>query len=280
MRSDGSLFKHKERVKMKMFMEIDKIAGMMENGRMTIIAGRPSVGKTSFAISLLAEVALKKEQPLSMAMFSMKMTGKQLTKRLLCSEAQVSERELTGGSISNTKWKKITSAATSIMRAKIFIDPTPSLKVTELRAKARRLRKKEKLGLIIIDYLQLMCGKTVSKSKTRQIKIPLISAGIKKLAMELDLPILVLAQLGMDSELRRDAKPRLSDLGGTDTIEQDADIVAFLHRDIREQDKSSKEKKCKGLCAELMIVKNRFGETGTVPLLYFPDTMSFRPKLN
>ncbi len=262
---------------MKMFMEIDKIAGMMERGRMTVIAGRPSEDKTSFALSLLAEVALKKEHPLSVAMFSMEMTGEQLTKRLLCSEAQVSERELTGGSIANTDWNKITSAAALIKNAKIFIDPSPYFKILELRVKARSLRRREPIGLIIMDYLQPRCGETLSKSKTMQIEVTLISLEIKSLAVELDVPILVLAQMGRDTELRRDPRPGLSEFRRTGTIGEDADMVAFLHRDIRENDNASEEEKRKGLYAELIIGKNRYGETGTVPLLYFPDTMTFIP---
>ncbi len=276
MNSEESLLKHKERLKMKLFMEIDKIAGMMGRGRMTIIAGRPSVGKTSFALSLLAEVALKKEHPLSVAMFSMEMTGEQITRRLLCSVANIPEMELSKiGKMSD--WNKITHAATSIMKAKILIDSAPSITIEVLKEKAVRLKRDENIDLMIIDYLQLMRVPTASKSETGQGEPSLVSAEIKTLAKELDTPILVLAQLDKDTELRRDARPSLSELGETGTLEQDADIVAFLHRNIREHDKVSEEEKCKGLCSELIIGKNRYGETGTVPLLYFPDTMTFSP---
>ena len=262
---------------MKLLMEIDKIAGMMERGRMTVIAGRPSEDKTSFVLNLLADVAPGRECPLSVAMFRMAMIDEQLRKRLLHSEEQVSGREFTDSSIANTDWNKITSAAALIKNAKIFIDPSPYFKILELRVKARSLRRREPIGLIIMDYLQPRCGETLSKSKTMQIEVTLISLEIKSLAVELDVPILVLAQMGRDTELRRDPRPGLSEFRRTGTIGEDADMVAFLHRDIRENDNASEEEKRKGLYAELIIGKNRYGETGTVPLLYFPDTMTFIP---
>ncbi len=255
----------------------EKITGL-KRGEMFVLAARPSIGKTSFALNILANVALRRrDPPFSVVMYSLEMTDEQLTRRLLCCEAGISEKEFTN-SITNADWNKITNAASTIMKAKVFIDPTPSLKIMELRAKARRLRKREKIDLIIIDYLQLMRADTVSKSDTRQIEVSLISSGIKSLAKELDVPILVLAQLNRAAEQQRDGIPKLSNLRESGAIEQDADIVAFLHRDIEAHREASEDEKSRGLDAQLIIAKNRNGDIGKEELVFFPKIMRFRSK--
>ncbi len=256
----------------------DKITGM-KRGEMIVLAARPSVGKTSFALNIVSNVALKKRPiPFSVAVFSLEMTDEQLTRRLLCGEAGISEKDFLNNSVTTADFSKITNAASLIMKSKIFIDPTPSLRIMELRAKARRLKKREKIDLLVIDYLQLMRADTVSKSETRQIEVSLISSGIKSLAKELNIPILVLAQLNRAAEQQRDGIPRLSNLRESGAIEQDADIVSFLHRDIEAHREAAEEDKNRGLDASLIIAKNRNGDIGKEDLLFFPKVMKFRSK--
>ncbi len=254
----------------------NRIIGM-KKGEMIVIAARPSVGKTSFAANIVSNVALKKtDRQFSVAVFTMEMTAEQIVRRLLCAEAGVSEKDiLNKGGIHGADFHRLTTAASVLKKARIFIDPTPSLRVMELRAKARRLKQRHKIDLIVIDYLQLMRADMVSKSETRQIEVSLISSGIKSLAKELEVPIVVLAQLNRAAEQQRDGIPKLSNLRESGAIEQDADIVAFLHRDTEAHRLASEEDKIKGLEAMLIIAKNRNGETGVEDLSFFPKTMKF-----
>lgn len=250
----------------------DKITGL-KAGEMFVIAARPSVGKTSLALSMLRNVALSSNK--SVLMFTMEMTADQISRRILCAEAGVSERNFRERTQSKGEWARITGAATKLSNSKIFIDPTPALRVMELRARARRVKSQHKIDLIVIDYLQLMRADVDRKNDNRQQEVSLISSGIKSLAKELEIPILVLAQLNRQTEMQKGGVPKLSNLRESGSIEQDADIVGFIHRDTEKQKEASEEEKNKGLEAEFIIEKNRNGEPGRVPLSFFPLTASF-----
>ncbi|OGV53462.1 MAG: replicative DNA helicase [Lentisphaerae bacterium GWF2_50_93] len=252
----------------------DKITGM-KPGEMFVIAARPAVGKTSLALSILRNVALRAQHPKSVLMFTMEMTAEQIARRILCAEAGVSERNFRDKTQSKGEWQRITGAATLLSNSRILIDPTPALRVMEMRARARRLKSQNKIDLIVIDYLQLMKADVDRKNDNRQQEVSLISAGIKSLAKELSLPILVLAQLNRATEMQKGGTPKLSNLRESGSIEQDADIVGFIHRDTEKQKDASEEEKIKGLEAEFIIEKNRNGEPGRIPLSFFPLTASF-----
>jgi len=202
------------------------------------------------------------------------MTAEQIARRFLCTESGYSEQDFFHGNVKNAT--KVTKAASALAKAPVYVDPTPGLKVLELRAKARRLKKLYNIDLIVIDYLQLMTAENMNRSDNRQIEVSRISAGIKSLAKELNIPILVLAQLNREAEKSATGRPRLSHLRESGAIEQDADIVAFLHRERDTQKDNSDEAQSKGLEAELIVEKNRNGRTGRVDLLFFPRTMFFR----
>ncbi len=257
------------------FVDIDdKITGM-KAGEMFVIAARPAVGKTSLAISILRNVALNPQNPKSVLFFTMEMTADQITRRILCAEAGVSEKNFRDKNQSRGEWNMLTAAATRLGTAKIYIDPTPAMKVMEMRAKARRFKSQKKIDLIVIDYLQLMRADTDKKNDNRQQEVSMISSGIKSLAKELDIPVLVLAQLNRATETQKDGIPKLSNLRESGSIEQDADIVGFIHRDTEKQKDASQEEKVKGLEAVFIIEKNRNGEPGKINLCFFPLLASF-----
>ncbi len=252
----------------------DKITGM-KAGEMFVIAARPAVGKTSLALSIIRNVALRAQTPRSVLFFTMEMTADQIARRILCAEAGVSERNFRDKTQSKGEWNRITGAASLLSNARILIDPTPALKVMEMRARARRFKSQKKIDLIVIDYLQLMRADVDKKNDNRQQEVSLISAGIKSLAKELEIPILVLAQLNRATEMQKSGIPKLSNLRESGSIEQDADIVGFIHRDTEKQKDASEEEKVKGLDAEFIIEKNRNGEPGRIPLSFFPLLASF-----
>ena len=257
------------------FADIDnKITGM-KAGEMFVIAARPAVGKTSLAISILRNVALNQRNPKSVLFFTMEMTAEQITRRILCAEAGVSEKNFRDKNQSRSEWDRINAAVTRLDTARIYIDPTPAMKVMEMRARARRLKSQNKIELIIIDYLQLMRADVDKRNDNRQQEVSMISAGIKSLAKELDIPVLVLAQLNRATETQKDGIPKLSNLRESGSIEQDADIVGFIHRDTEKQKEASEEEKVKGLEAVFIIEKNRNGEPGKIDLCFFPLLAAF-----
>ncbi len=258
------------------FPDLDKLVIGFKPGEMFVLAARPSIGKTSLALNFIRNVALRGKQR-SVAFFSLEMTAEQITRRLLCTEAQISETRFFDGSFKPNEMPKLTQAVGIYKKAKIFIDPTGGLTISELRAKARRLKMMEKIELIVIDYLQLM--HSGDKTESRQQEVADISSGIKRLAKDLSVPILVLAQLNREVEKTAgaSARPKLSHLRESGAIEQDADIVAFLHRD-RDETKNktlNKEEMRNGVDALLIVEKNRNGQTGTVDLSFYPHRMEF-----
>ncbi len=253
------------------FYTLDDIIIGFRKQEMIVIAARPSIGKTSLALNIATHVALKKKK--NVAFFSLEMSAEQLTRRMLCSIAEISEKDFYDKRFDESeftsKWSRITRAASELGNASFYIDPTPGLDINELKARALRLKANYKIDVIVIDYLQLMQA-TVSKSDNRQVEVSKISVGIKSLAKELDVPVIVLAQLNRQAETQD--RPRLSHLRESGAIEQDADIVMFLHRDRDPQ----KDNTVECVEAELIVEKNRNGQTGIAKLQFFPKIMTFR----
>lgn len=248
------------------FTDLDEMTSGFHPSDLIIVAARPSMGKTSLALSIAQQVALKEKVPV--ALFSLEMSRHQLVQRLMCSEARVDAQALRTGSLNEDDWPKLSSAVGRLAEAPIFIDDTPNITIMELRAKARRLMAREKLGLIIVDYLQLMQGH--KKADSRQQEISEISRALKILGRELNVPIIAVSQLSRAVEQRQDKRPMLSDLRESGAIEQDADVVIFIYRD----DYYNKESSEKGV-AEIIISKHRNGPTGTVRLVFLEHYTKF-----
>ena len=253
------------------FYDLNALTSGLQKSDLIILAARPSMGKTAFALNLAQNVALKGKK--AVAIFSLEMPKQQLTKRMLCSEAEVDTQRITSGNIQPKDWEKLVDAMTRLSDAKIYIDDTSGVTATDIKAKCRRLMMEEKnLGLIIIDYLQLMEGGGNTNDRNQQISQ--ISRSLKGLARELDVPIIALSQLSRGVEQRNDKRPMLSDLRDSGAIEQDADIVMFIYRDeyYNRDDVNNKGK------AEVIIAKHRNGPVGTVELLFQSNITKFKNK--
>lgn len=240
------------------FGYLDMMTSGLQKSDLIIVAARPAMGKTSFALNIAEYAAIRAGVPV--AVFNLEMSREQLTNRIICSESLVSMQKLRDGTLDANDWMKIGENIARIGQAPIYIDDTPSLTVAEIRAKCRRLKQRHGLGLIVIDYLQLMQGRQ-SRSENRQQEVSEISRSLKILAKELDVPVLTLSQLARGPESRTNKRPMLSDLRESGAIEQDADIVMFLYRDeYYNPDTPDKN------IAECIVAKHRNGETGTVKL--------------
>ncbi len=251
------------------FRELDRMIGGLEPGSLNIIAARPSMGKTSFALTIAQHVALKEQIPVGI--FSLEMPAIQLVTRIITSEARIDMNRLRQGNLSEKDFQRLVDVAGRIAEAPIYIDDTPDLTLLELRARARRLAAQHKLGLIVVDYLQLMSGAAGStKSENRQQEIAAISRGLKSLARELDIPVIALSQLSRAVESRPNKRPMLSDLRESGSIEQDADLVLFIYRDDYYNPHSDKA----GI-AEIIVGKQRNGPTGTVELQFHAAHVRF-----
>ena len=252
------------------FSKIDEYTGGLKKGEMFVLAARPSIGKTTLGLNVIRNVALH-AKPRAVAFFSLEMTEQQIARRLLCTEAQISENAFWNHTFLDSDLYKLTAAAEKIEKAKIWIDPTGGLSIAELRAKARRLVSLHQVELIVIDYLQLMTAD--ERVDNRQQEVAKISGGIKKLAKDLNIPILVLAQLNreIDKNASPNARPKLAHLRESGAIEQDADIVTFLHRNRDD----AKNESATSVDAEWIVEKNRNGRTGMVKLLFYPARMEF-----
>jgi replicative DNA helicase len=254
------------------YIEFDKMTSGLQNSELIIIAARPSMGKTAWAINIAQNCAVKDGKVV--AVFSLEMSKESLLRRMLASEAMVGARKLQTGFIPRDDKSKLIGALDRLMSSKMFIDDTPGITLAEMRAKARRLRQQEgALDLVVIDYLQLMTGpKSGGKTENRTQEVSAISRGLKALAKELGVPVVALSQLSRGSEQRQgDKKPLLSDLRESGSIEQDADVVAFIHR---EEYYDRENEDIKGQ-AEIIIAKQRNGPTGTVKLAYLADFTRF-----
>jgi replicative DNA helicase len=243
------------------FKDLDQMTAGLQSSDLVIIAARPAMGKTSLALSVAQWVGIHKNIPT--AIFSLEMSKEQLVLRMLCSEARVENTKVRTGRLGERDFPKLVDAASKLAEAPIYIDDTPAAAVSEVRAKARRLSREAKLGLIVIDYLQLM--KSPMYSKSREQEIADISRSLKALAKELNIPVIALSQLNRSVEQRTDKRPLMSDLRESGAIEQDADIIVFIYRE--EVYNEQPEEKDKGV-AELIIAKHRSGPTGTVRLAF------------
>ena len=249
------------------FDDLDKLTSGFQRSDLVIIAGRPSMGKTAFALNITANAAVKHDTPV--AIFSLEMGKEQLVQRMLCSEARVDAHKLRTGYLADRHWSSLTTAAGQLSEAAIYIDDTPAMTVLEMRSKARRLKAEVDVGVLIVDYMQLMRG--TGRVENRQQEISEISRSLKALAKELQVPVLALSQLSRAVEQRGgDRRPILSDLRESGAIEQDADVVMFVYRG--EQYERTPENQ--GL-AEIIVGKQRNGPTGTVKLAFRSECTRF-----
>jgi replicative DNA helicase len=251
------------------FKELDRLTAGFHASDLIIVAGRPSMGKTALCLNLAQYAAIEKRIPV--AIFSLEMSKEQLVIRMLCSEAQVEGTRLRTGFLTESDWPKLTLAAGNLSDAPIFIDDTAAVSVLELRAKARRLKGEHGLGMLIIDYLQLMKGR--AKVESRQQEISEISRSLKALAKELSIPVIAVSQLSRKTEERQGMRPQLSDLRESGAIEQDADLILFLYRDEvynRSEDNPNKGK------AEVIIGKQRNGPIGKIEMAFLDKFTTFK----
>jgi len=250
------------------FKDFDRRTAGLHPAELIVLGARPSMGKTAFLLNITAHAAIRKGIPT--AFFSLEMANAQLANRLLSIEAGVDAQRVRTGQLIDEDWTRIAEAIPTISGAPIFLDDTPGLSVTELRAKCRRLKLEHNLGLIVIDYLQLMSAGVSSNPESRQQEISDISRSLKGVAKELDVPVLVAAQLSRAVEARKDHRPMLSDLRESGAIEQDADVVAFLYRDEYYNPETLKKGE-----AEVIIAKQRNGPIGTVELMFLGNLTKF-----
>ncbi|MBN2260784.1 MAG: replicative DNA helicase [Clostridiales bacterium] len=248
------------------FHDIDKKTNGLHKSDLVLIAARPSMGKTAFALNVCQNAAVKEKQ--SVAIFSLEMAKEQLVQRMLASEALIPIQNIRTGQLKENEWGTMAKAMASLSTAKIFIDDTPGITVLEMRAKSRRLKLEHGLDLIMIDYMQLMSSH--SPGESRQQEISSISRGLKALAREMDCPVVALSQLSRAPEARSDHRPILSDLRESGAIEQDADIVMFLYRDEYYHEDSEKKN-----IGEVIISKQRNGETGRIDLAWLGQYTKF-----
>lgn len=237
------------------FADLDSMTAGFQKSDLIILAARPSMGKTSFALDIARYVSLHKKIPT--AFFSLEMSKEQLGMRLLCSKAQVDSSKVRTGYLAKSDWPKVHDAGRELAEAQLFIDDSPALSVLDVRARARRLAAEQPLGLIIIDYMQLMQGR--SGTESRQLEVSEISRGLKALAKEINAPIIALSQLSRAVESRTDKRPLLSDLRESGSIEQDADVVMFIYRDVVYNPESEDPRQ-----TEILIRKQRNGPIGEV----------------
>ena len=249
------------------FADLDyKTAGLHESD-LILIAARPAMGKTAFALNIATNAAVRAKVPV--AVFSLEMSKEQLVNRILCSEAMVDSNKVRTGRIEEGDWVKLAGAIGPLSEADIYVDDTPGISVMEIRAKCRKLKLEKNIGLVVIDYLQLISA-SGKRGGSREQEISEISRSLKILAKELNVPVIALSQLSRAAEQRPDHRPMLSDLRESGAIEQDADIVMFLYRDDYYNEDSEKKN-----IAEIIIAKHRSGSTGTVELLWLGNYTKF-----
>ena len=250
------------------FTDLDNYLSGLQPSDFILVAARPSMGKTAFVLNVAENVAIK--QGITTAIFSLEMSNVQLVNRMLSLESTVDADKLRKGRLDSSDWGKLVEGADSIAKSHLIIDDTPGISISELRSKCRKYKMENDLGLVIIDYLQLMSGNGSSRSESRQQEISDISRSLKALARELEVPVVTLSQLSRAVEQRPDHRPMLSDLRESGAIEQDADVVMFLYRD----DYYNKDTEIKGV-AEIIIAKQRNGPIGTVKMAWIPEQTRF-----
>lgn len=254
------------------FKDVDDLFHGFRGGDLIILAARPGVGKTSFALNLAVNAA---KRGTAVTFFSLEMSAGQLVQRILCAEARVSLSKIRAGYISEGDWGAIADAMNSLSQLELYIDDSPGLSILEARAKARReLRKASGKGLIVVDYLQLMQPPQTRRDGNRAVEVGEISRGLKVLAKEMDMPVLALSQLSRAVEMRGKKRPMLSDLRESGSIEQDADIVMFLDRSSSEQEAARDDRPPEGI-TRIVLAKNRSGPIGDVDLVFLPSSTKF-----
>ena len=249
------------------FLDLDYKTAGMQPSDLVLVAARPSMGKTAFALNVVQHAAIHEKK--ICALFSLEMSKDQLLNRMVCSEAMVDSQKVRTGDLEDNDWSKISMGAVILADAPIYIDDTAGITIGDIRAKCRKLKMEHGLDLIMIDYLQLMSGG--GKQQSREQEISEISRGLKALAREMDAPVVALSQLSRACESRADHRPMLSDLRESGAIEQDADIVMFLYRDEYYHPDSEQKNQ-----AELIIAKQRNGPTGTVNLVWLGQYTKFK----
>jgi replicative DNA helicase len=248
------------------FTDLDEMTAGLQPSDLIIVAARPAMGKTAFSLNMAEYAAMKTKR--AVAVFSMEMSASQLAFRLISSVGRINQQHLRNGDIQEEEWPRVTSAITLLSEAKIFIDDTPALSPGELRARCRRLKREHDLGLIVIDYLQLM--QVPGNKENRATEISEISRSLKALAKELNVPVIALSQLNRSLEQRQDKRPVMADLRESGAIEQDADVIMFIYRD----DYYNQDSPDKGL-AEIIIGKQRSGPTGSLKLTFLGQYTKF-----
>ena len=250
------------------YHDFDKMTAGLQRADLIILAGRPSMGKTALAVNMAQNAALLHKVPV--AIFSLEMSKEQLGMRMLCSISRVDAQRLRTGFLKEQDWPKLTRAVGMLSEAPMYVDDTPAISVLEMRAKARRLKTEHNIGLVVVDYLQLMRGRANVQSREQEISE--ISRSLKAMAKELNIPVLALSQLNRSLESRPNKRPQLSDLRESGAIEQDADLIVFIYRD--EVYNKAEDNPRKGV-AEIIIGKQRNGPTGTVELAFLDRFTSF-----
>ncbi len=255
------------------FVDLDKITTGLHDGELVIIAARPAVGKTAFALNIAQNVGTKTGK--TVAIFSLEMGAEQLVSRMLCAEGSVDANHVRTGQLDEQEWESLVVAMGSLSQADIYIDDTPGIRMAQIRSSCLKLQQEHDLGLVVVDYLQLIEG----SGENRQQEVSAISRAMKKLAKELGVPVIALSQLSRGVEQRQDKRPVLSDIRESGSIEQDADIVAFLYREdyYRSDDDSDDEDQGDQNVGpvEVIIEKNRSGARGTVNLLFVKSYNKF-----
>ena len=247
----------------------DKLGGFHKSD-LILIAARPGMGKTAFALNLVANAALRAKA--KVAVFSLEMSKEQLVQRLVSAQSNVELKNITTGKIADNQWSDLIDAMKVLGVANIYIDDSPGIKMSEIRTKCRKLKIDQGLDMIMIDYLQLMEGD--GKAESRQQEVSKISRGLKILAKEMDCPVLALSQLSRNTESTKDHTPKLSDLRDSGAIEQDADIVMFIYREDYYEEIETKKKNI----ADIKIAKNRHGELSTIELVWISEIQKFKDK--
>jgi replicative DNA helicase len=250
------------------YYELDELLAGLQPSALVVVGARPSMGKTAFALGIAQNAGLKTQRPV--LLFSLEMSQLEVTQRILCAEAKVDATRVRNGKLSEADWSKVHHAVGRLANAQIFIDDNPNITVMDIRAKARRLKSKiGDLGVVIVDYIQLMSGRM--SAENRQVEVAEISRNLKILARELECPVVALAQLNRQLETRADKRPMLADLRESGSIEQDADVVLFLYRDEVYNPEALENKGT----AEILVAKHRSGPTGKVRLAWLEQYARF-----
>lgn len=248
------------------FRDLDRMLSGLHPSNLLIVAARPGMGKSSLALNIAQNAAINHDAPI--ALFTLEMSREEVVNRMLCAAGRIDSQRLRSGQLTESDFTKLSNAASVLYKKPIFVDDSPGLTVTEIRAKCRRMRRRPGLGLVVIDYLQLMQG---SGQENRQQEIAAISRSLKNLARELDVPVIALSQLNRSMEQREDKRPRLSDLRESGSLEQDADVVMFIYR---HEYYHPEAQETKGI-AEVAIAKHRQGATGRIDMTFLPEFTLF-----